>query len=114
VRFYQIPSAQLEVTALKSNRYLGWATVTHPFHPLREMRFEILFCKTFNNRDIFSLKDTPEGIVATIPRDWTDRADPDPYQLLYDSLPTLSLLHLVQLTDFINVLKQTKSQKLGD
>jgi hypothetical protein len=109
-----IPWAQLDVTALKSNRYLGYATITHPFHPLRGMRFEILFCRTFNDRDIFSLKDTPEGIVPTIPRDWTDRADPDPYQFLCDyHFPTLSLLHLVHLADLINVLKQTKSQKLG-
>lgn len=104
--------ARSEVTALKANRYLGWATVTHPFHPLRGMRFEILECRTLNQQDIFSLKDTPYGSVRAVLREWTDRANPDPYESLHGSPPLLSFIHLYQLTDFIKILQKTKPKEL--
>jgi hypothetical protein len=105
---YPAWSAQLELTALKSNKYSGWTTITHPFHPLSGKRFEILSTKTFNKRDILSLKAPGHrtGIIA-IPRDWTDKADPDPYLCLSSSPPILSFIHLQHLADLVNMLKQT-------
>lgn len=90
---------------------MGWATVNHPFHPLRGMRFEILECRTLNQQDIFSLKDTPYGTVRAVPREWTDRADPNFYQSPRDPSSILSFTHLLQLTDFLDTLRQAKSKK---
>ena len=94
--------ARPELTALKSNRFLGWATITHPFHPLRGQRFKVLSSKTFNERDILSLKTSIQGTGSlAIPRAWTDRADPSPV----DALSTLlSLPHLLKLVDLVNTL----------
>jgi len=89
---------------------LGWATITHPFHPLRGKRYEILFCRTLNNQDIFSLKD-PNLEISAILREWTDRADPDPYQFLSSSPPVLSFIHLLQLSDLLEAFQQNKLKK---
>jgi hypothetical protein len=74
---------------------------------LRGKSFKILSNKTFNNRDILSLQALTQwtGTVA-IPRDWTDRADPNPYQDTCDSAPILSFPHLQQLADLVNILTQ--------
>lgn len=85
-------------------------TITHPFHPLRGERLKVLSSKTFNNRDILSLQSI-SGKVVPIPRDWTDKADPDLYQFL-DPLPILSFSHLIQLSGLIGALQQAKSKKL--
>ena len=103
--------AQLELTALKSNRYLGYATITHPFHPLRGMCFKVLSSKTFNNKDILSLQDTSRGAFA-VPREWTDKADPALYDFLPEPLPVLFFTHLQQLSDLLAILKKGSSQKL--
>jgi hypothetical protein len=102
---------QLELTALKSNRHLGYATITHPFHPLRGTSLKVLSSKTFNNRDILSLQGTTRGVIA-IPRDWTDKGDPNPYSSLGDeSLPLLSFAHLQQLADLISILGHASSEE---
>jgi hypothetical protein len=103
--------AQSPLTALKSNKYSGWATITHPFHPLNGQRFEIVSFKTFNKREILSLK-VPGHRAGTLamPRDWTDKADPDPL-LISDSPPILSFTHLQQLVDLVNTLQHPTLQK---
>ena len=104
--------ARSELTALKSKKHSGWTTITHPFHPLCGKRFEILFNKTFNKRDILSLKilDYRTGTIA-VPREWTDKADPNPYLCLDKPMPILSFTCLQQLADLINVLNQTTTRK---
>jgi hypothetical protein len=46
-----------------------------------------------------------------IPRDWTDKADPDPFLNLPTPLPILSFLHLQQLSDFVATLKERDNRK---
>lgn len=96
---------QLELTALKSNKYSGYTTVTHPFHPLKDSSLQILSTKRFNQKDILSLK-TLTGSIVAIPRDWTDKADPDPYEILADLSPVLSFSHLKQLAELVANLNQ--------
>jgi Family of unknown function (DUF5372) len=81
-------------------------TITHPFHPLRGQQFKVLSSKTFNHRDILSLQGSNQGTIA-IPREWTDKAEPN----LYESVETLllSFSHLLQLTDLITTLNQIDS-----
>lgn len=90
---------------------MGWTTITHPFHPLRGQRFEVLSSKTFNNKDILSLKGLSHGVVAVL-REWTDKADPSLYQST-ESPPILSYLCLHQLADLIAALDQRNSEKEG-
>jgi hypothetical protein len=73
---------------------------------LRGQRFKILSSKTFNNGDILSLQVLTHRInTVTIPREWTDKADPNPYHVC-DSPPILSFLHLEQLADLVSALMQ--------
>jgi len=47
--------------------------------------------------------------VVVVPRDWTDKADPDPYQDITNFAPILSYFHLHQLAELVDTLSQTKS-----
>ncbi len=87
-----------------------YATITHPFHPLRGRCFKVLSSKTFNNCDILSLQGTPRGVIA-IPREWTDKADPHPSDFLPEPYPILSFVHLQQLADLILILNQARSRE---
>ena len=101
--------ARLPLTALKSNQYSGWATITHPFHPLQGKRFEIVSNKTFKNRDILSLKTSIQGTgTIAIPREWTDKADPELY---VHSTSRLSVPCLQQLADLVNTLTKVPTKK---
>jgi hypothetical protein len=74
---------------------------------LKGQRFKILSNKSFNHRDIFSLQTFTQGTCTlAIPREWTDKADPNPYQDTLDSAPTLSFVHLQHLADLVSILSQ--------
>jgi hypothetical protein len=92
-------------------RYSGYTTITHPFHPLKGKSFQILSTKNFNNKDILSLKTLAPRSVISVPRDWTDKADPNPYEAFTDLLPILSFSHLQQLAQLIADLNQAISKK---
>lgn len=49
-----------------------------------------------------------------IPRDWTDKADPNPYQTLTNLSPILSFSHLQQLVKLVTNLDQAKNSKEVD
>ena len=105
--------ARSKLTAHQYSQSSGWATITHPFHPLRGQRFKILFSKTINNEDILSLQGSFQGTFG-IPREWTDQADINPLQSLSEHPPILSFIHLQQLADLISVLKSVhpKNKKI--
>lgn len=53
--------------------------ITHPFHPLRGQRFEVLKAKRCASDLVLSLK-SATGTIFPVPRDWTDIAPPSPYE----------------------------------
>ncbi|MDP4156770.1 MAG: DUF5372 family protein, partial [Bacillota bacterium] len=100
--------APLKCTAHISNRYSGYVTITHPFHPLQGKQFKILSTKKQGKQDIFSLTAEGIGIVAVL-RDWTDKADPSPYVDLLEQPPILSAEHLITLSKFLSELDERSS-----
>ena len=60
---------------------LGWAEISHPFHPLRGRRFEVLKKRRIAGVDTLILRELERGTLS-IPREWTDWADPTPYDAL--------------------------------
>jgi hypothetical protein len=60
---------------------LGWAEISHPFHPLRGQRFEVLKKRRVAGVDMLILRELERGSFS-IARAWTDWADPS----LSDSL----------------------------
>ena len=63
-------------TALESRECLGWAVVTHPFHPLLGQRFLILKSRICSGRPTLVLEGGECGTFSVL-REWTDRETPD-------------------------------------
>jgi hypothetical protein len=79
----------------------GWAEIVHPFHPLRGRRFEVLKKRRVAGVDTLILRELERGTLS-IPREWTDWADPTPYDSLTrppHRLAADSLFELVALLD---------------
>jgi hypothetical protein len=93
-------SGQTLQTTLASNPSLGWALITHPFHPLKGQRLAILKIRKVSGREVFSLYDEQKGSLP-IPRDWTDQAVLSPEAGLIEPAPILDARCLFKLHDLV-------------
>ena len=94
------------------NADLGWATITHPFHPLREQRFKILKTRKVAGQDTLILQGTHSGTFA-VAREWTDAADPCPYDQNERPAPILSFQCLRELMEIVNHIGDEIIRKRG-
>lgn len=75
---------------------MGYATITHPYHPHYGKQLKILFTRIKGDRDVFCLAlDGSETI--TVLRDWTDRAD----DADSSDKTILSVMHLMALSKLL-------------
>ena len=58
-----------------TSKDLGWAEITHPFHPLHGQRFKILKIKKSPPKDDILLLESAHQTWRYIPREWTDKAE---------------------------------------
>ena len=91
---------------------MGWAEVTHPYHPLHGQRFAILKTRRVSGFETLIVRGTAGGTFA-LARDWTDQADPSPYT----SVEGQALLHLrfdclVALAELIRKLDSPEKKGL--
>ena len=93
-------SGQTIQTALVPNPSLGWALITHPFHPLKGQRFAILKVSKIGGQEVLSLYDEKRGSLP-IPRDWTDQAVLSPHAGLIEPAPILEARCLLKLHDLV-------------
>jgi hypothetical protein len=84
---------------------LGWATVTHPFHPLRGKRFPVLKVRRAGGREVLSLFDEQKGTIA-LPREWTDQALPSMVSGILPQPPILHPACLIQLRELAQLVKK--------
>ena len=84
---------------------MGWATVTHPFHPLLGKRFLILKMRKVRGREVLSLFDEQNGTV-TLLREWTDQALPSPYASVLKQAPILQVDCLLKLQELAQVIRK--------
>jgi hypothetical protein len=82
---------------------LGWATVTHPFHPLSGKRFLVLKARKVGGREVLSLFEEGKGTV-TLPREWTDHACPSLYSSVLEPPPILHAACLVKLQELVQLI----------
>jgi hypothetical protein len=94
------------LTALGPNRHLGWAEITHPFHPLRGQRFAVLKTRRFSGVETLSLRSNFRG-PNSVPREWTDWAEPSPYAGLGLAPLVFDFACLVQLADLLEALARS-------
>ena len=74
--------------------------ITHPFHPLAGQRFAILKVRKIAGQDVLSLYDEKRGSL-TMPRAWTDQAEPSPYMGLPEPAPRLDVRCLLKLHELV-------------
>jgi hypothetical protein len=74
--------------------------ITHPFHPLAGQRFAILKVRKIAGQDVLSLFDEKRGSL-TMPRAWTDQAEPSPYAGLPEPAPILDVRCLLKLHELV-------------
>src|SRR5512133_2079706 len=68
-------------SAASSSDPLGFVVVTHPFHPLKGQRLEVLFAKRRDDGVVFVCSGGFTGQI-TLPRMWTDLGEPAQLQRL--------------------------------
>jgi hypothetical protein len=81
-------------TAHRFKNHLGSVTITHPFHPKRGQKFEVLLTRTLPKGKIFVLKSSSGGTFA-VPCDWTDQASPTEMPSILAIKPLLALIELM-------------------
>ena len=88
---------------------MGWAEISHPFHPLRGQRFEVLKKRRIAGVDTLILRELERGSFS-VAREWTDWADPS----LSDSLGfpprRLDAQWLLQLATLLEILTNPKQK----
>lgn len=99
-RFCLGQQEQCITTALNNKPLLGWATITHPYHPLRNQSFRILKARLVAGQPTLVLQEPTKGSFAVM-REWTDQEPPKKHVLPTDPPPFLDLLCLIQLTHWI-------------
>ena len=102
-----------EQTALLPHSPWGWAEISHPFHPLRGRRFEVLKKRRVAGVDTLILRELERGTFS-VPREWTDWADPSPYDSLTlppHRLAADCLFELVALLDALPASRPSSSGK---
>jgi len=84
---------------------LGWATITHPFHPLHGRRFEILKTRKVSGIETLILRHPEKGSHAIL-REWTDQEAPALCDLLNLPLSKLNVELLPELAELLRLLEE--------
>jgi len=108
VTTYLLQQGQSKLTALFSKEHLGYAKITHPFHPFHGQSFQILKTKNISGIETISLKHQKRGSFA-VPREWTDQAAPSLSISLEGSTHILEPYCLLEMTELILNLKKKES-----
>lgn len=95
---------RLQSTTLEDSELSEWAEITHPFHPLCGEKFPILRSRKLEQRDVLSLKGSHRGTII-VPREWTDKADPNPYGCLDSPASILSYECLCAVADIVATIR---------
>jgi hypothetical protein len=83
--------------------------ITHPFHPLAGQRFTILKVRKIAGQDVLSLYDEKRGSL-TMPRAWTDQAEPSPYAGLPEPAPRFDVRCLLKLHELIRASSKNEHE----
>jgi hypothetical protein len=91
---------------------LGWATITHPFHPLRQQRFEVLKTRRVSGIDTLILRHPQLGSY-TVTQEWTDWQLPNAATISGTAAHKLDPTMLLQLATLLAEV-QTRSGEVLD
>ena len=91
---------------------MGWATITHPFHPLRQQRFEVLKTRRVSGVETLILRHPELGSYA-VAQEWTDWQLPDATTVSGTAARKLEPAMLLQLATLLAEV-QTRSGEALD
>jgi uncharacterized protein DUF5372 len=84
--------------------------VTHPFHPLAGLEFDVVVRKKNWAEDrVFYLGD--DGQLRSLPADWTDVDPPDPFVAIAAGRSTFRVGDLVALASLLDGIRPAKSSR---
>jgi hypothetical protein len=92
---------------------LGWATITHPFHPLRNQRFEVLKTRCVAGTETLILRHRDRGSY-TVVSEWTDWGLPGASSGSSESSRTFAVAALLQLADLCAELSEHAQEDLDE
>jgi hypothetical protein len=100
-------------TALTPNPPLGWATITHPFHPLTGQRFEVLKTRRVGGIDTLLLRHAERGSYA-VAREWTDWSLTEPVLAPDGAARKLTCETLLTLAELVGELAERDARQLDE
>lgn len=78
--------------------------MTHPFHPWTGRTFELITYKhTWGEHRVFFHDE--QGTLVSLPAEWTDAVEPDPFVVLANGRADFRVADLVRLADLVARLK---------
>ena len=83
---------------------MGFVTITHPHHPLRGQRCEVIRLRRGTDPD--AILRLPDGSHAAIALSWTDYSKAAPVEKPGAALPLLDLSGLRQIVQILERLNQ--------
>ena len=98
--------------ALDRNEPLGWATITHPFHPLRGQRVEVVRMRRGGSEPELIIR-LPDGLHTPVAMSLTDYATPPELNPAPGPLPLLDVEGLRQMVQLIDHLRQQSADLSG-
>jgi hypothetical protein len=90
---------------------LGWATITHPFHPRRGQQFQILKVREVSGIQTLILRGTSGGTL-TVNQEWTDHAKPSPYNSLNINDPVFSIQCLLAMVELVENIRKENQKRV--
>jgi hypothetical protein len=101
------------LTAHTNNPRLGWATITHPFHPLRTQRFKVLKTRRVAGVDTLILRHPDRGSY-TVVQEWTDWGLPETCLVPAGAMQKRAVEPLLQLANLLAELRARTPQDLDE
>ena len=92
---------------------MGWATITHPFHPLRHERFEVLKTRRVAGTDTLILRHPDRGSYS-VAREWTDWGVPDACSGAIETTRKLAVEPLLELAELLRELRERAREDLDE
>jgi hypothetical protein len=92
---------------------LGWATITHPFHPLRTQRFEVLKTRRVAGIDTLILRHPQLGSY-TVAQEWTNWRVPDDSTWAGTSARKLDAALLLPLISWLTDVHERSQEGLDE
>jgi hypothetical protein len=86
--------------------------VTHPFHPLCGRQFEFVARRRNWGEDRVCYYDE-RGELCSLPTNWTDAADADPFVAIAAGRSPLRVADLLALADLVDLLRTSESEATG-